>query len=386
MPAFDAAKCQVRNRIAARRDGINAAPVLLSRLAPEPYTEDLAASCGKLPKGDDAILAAINQRCLSGEALTSEQVWFRYMEACNDNFVADRYLFLDGSTLRNVARDAEAGFAFMNSHRTGGMSHQTELPFGWTFAGRYEETEGRKRCILGVYMLRGVKPNGEQGPSTDDLAAMIDAGTTPDVSVGLYGGTALCDVCGEDLNAMTDSGDWLCPHVPGTTYNVSPAQQKAQKGRGVQDGCCSYSLVNARCGEVSSVYDGAVPGAGFRKALSLSTQMDDACRLQAAQSYRTLARSHDFNTGEQRPRDGQTFSAQSESVLAAVDDWLARAESVSTLRASEDRRLSSERLAELQGFIDRAQALVTANRRPDLSARLRAVRLSQIAHEAGLPV
>ena len=383
---FDRDKCAVRNRIAARRDGVNAAPVMLSRLAPEPYGEDLAASYGKLPKGDDAILAAINARRVGSEELTAEQVWFRYMEACNDNFVSDRYLFLDGSTLKNVARDAEAGFAFMNSHRTGGMSHQTELPFGWTFAGRYEETEGRKRCILGVYMLRGVKPNGEQGPSTDDLAAMIDAGTTPDVSVGLYGGTAICDVCGEDLHAMSEHGDWLCPHVPGTTYSMTAAQQKAQKGRGVPDGCCSYSLVDARCGEVSSVYDGAVPGAGFRKALSLSAKMDDACRLQASQSYRALSRSYDFTPGEQRPRDGQTFANQSESVLAAVDDWLTRAESVSALRSGEGRRLSSERLAELQGFIDRAQALVTENRRPNLSARLRAVRLSQIAQQAGINV
>ena len=386
MADFDRKLCAARNRIAARRDGVNASPVLLSRGMPEPYAEQLAASYGKLPKSEDDVMAAINARRVNCDPLTADQVWYGYAEAANSNFIPDRYMFLDASTLRNIARDAEAGFAFMNSHRTGGMSHPTELPFGWSFAGRYEETEGRKRAIIGVYMLRGVKPNGDSGPSTDDLAAMIDAGTVPDVSVGLYGGDAVCDVCGEDVNAMTDSGDWLCPHVPGTTYNVNPSQQKAQKGRGVQDGCASYSLVNARCGETSAVYDGAVPGAGFRKALALSAAMDDACRLQAGRAYVKLARDHDFVPGEPKPLAGQTFADQSESVLAAVDDWLTRAERLQALRAGEGRSLSSERLDDLQRFIDRAQALVTEARRPSKASRLMALRLSLLADEAGIPV
>ena len=390
---FDRNKCAARNRIAARRDGVNSTPVQFFRadaLPPLPG-EDLGSSWGKLPKGDAAALEAINRRCLSGRTLAADDVWWRYMEAANSSFIDDRYMFLDASTLKNIAKDAEAGFAFMNSHRTGSMSHPTELPFGWTFAGRYEETDGQHRTLLGVYMVltndkgEDIRPNGDSGPSSRDLAAMIDAGSTPDVSVGLRGGSAICDVCGEPIDYY---GDGECEHYPGTTYGMTTAQQKAQKDRGVPDGCCSYSLVNARCGEVSSVYDGAVPGAGFRKALSLCRQggFNAETRQQLQHAYGRLLRNDDFSTGEPSPRAGQTFADQSESVLAAVDDWLTRAESVSALREGEGRRLSSERLAELQGFIDRAQALVTANRRSDLSARLRALRLSQLAQQAGITV
>jgi hypothetical protein len=392
MADFNREACKARNRLAARRDCVSAVPWSLFRTGelPSEQERDFAAGgLASLPKTEADVLAAINRRCMSGQTLSAEQVWWRYAEAANDTFISDRFLFLDKSTLKNIARDAEAGFAFMNSHRTGGMSHPTEQPFGWTFGGAYTEAGGRKRTMVGVYMLRGIKPNGDSGPSTDDLAAMIDAGTAPDVSVGLRGGEEVCDVCGETLMiADPFTGETVCGHYPGTSYGMNKAQIQAQMTRGVTKGLASSSLVNAGCGEISSVYDGAVPGAGFRKALSLCRRADvsDLVRAEVRQAYGPLLRDHDFSTGEPSPRAGQTFADQSESVLAAVDDWLTRAESVSALREGEGRRLSSERLAELQGFIDRAQALVTANSRPDLSARLRALRLSQLAQQAGITV
>jgi len=50
---------------------------------------------------------------------------------------------------------------------------------------------------------------------------------------------------------------------------MSTAEIKAQKVRGVPNGEASYSLRDAICGEVSAVYDGAVPGAGYLKSLAL---------------------------------------------------------------------------------------------------------------------
>lgn len=233
---------------------------------------------GTLPASDESALAVINSK-VPGKPLTLGQVYIHYLEAASDRFISDRFLYLHRSTLRNVAAEASAGFAFMNSHRTGDLSTPSELPFGRAFVGRFEtvnDPSGARvqRSVLGIYMLRGQRPNGANGPSTDDMSAAISGGTIFDVSMGLYGGRKLCDVCGQDFNAKDPEGNWLCPHVPGTHRKMSPAQVEAQRARGVPDGLATYTLTDSHAGEVSAVYDGAVPGAGFRKALSLARRGD----------------------------------------------------------------------------------------------------------------
>lgn len=290
---FDADKCQQRNRVAAKRDGIEAAPLTLYRQQPPPQgtDADLRYAHGTLPSSPEQALERINAERTNSE-LTLDDVWIHYAEAANGNFVADRYLFLDGTTLRNIGQDALAGVAFMNSHRVGGLSHPSELPFGRTFAGRYEQTKGgQERALLAFYMLRGIYPNGQSGPSTDDLHRMIDAGTLFDVSVGLYGGDSLCEVCGGDVNSAD------CPHTPGTTHGMDADAQTAQQARGVPNGAASYRLINARMGEVSAVFDGAVPGAGFRKTLSLARrrQLTPVELAQARHAYAALLAKGDLS-------------------------------------------------------------------------------------------
>lgn len=274
-------------------------------------TEDLSAQTGqgvetfgRLPEADDDVLLAIHALQPKGaQLLQLDQVYVRYMEAANDSFIAGRWMFLDESTLRNICQDADAGFAFMNSHRTGGWSGDAELPFGRTFGGRFERwtdsQTGRtcRRSVVGVYMRKGVDPNGNSGPSTDAMAAMIDAGTVFDVSVGLYGGERICDVCGNGLYSYDRvTGEYLCPHAPATSRGMTAAQTEAQKARGVPNGYCSFSLSKARCGEVSAVYDGAVSRAGFLKALALANR--NALSVielgQARNAYQTLLSKGDF--------------------------------------------------------------------------------------------
>ncbi|MBV9849827.1 MAG: hypothetical protein JO250_09165 [Armatimonadetes bacterium] len=278
---FNSERCATRNRIAARRDGIDAVPLHFLRDAPEGPAAGAVKTRGYLPTTPAGILARINAMLPDGAPPLAEgDVYWHFAEAANSNFIGDRYCFLDKSTLANIAADAESGVSFMNSHRTGGLSAPAEMPFGRTFAGQYQEwTEDRggpekiihRRALIGFYMLRGVQPNGEQGPTTDALHAMIGGGTVADVSVGLHDGDKVCDVCGQELYAYdTESGSYLCPHAPGTTRRMTPEQKAAQKARGVPDGAASYSLVDARCHEVSAVFDGAVPGAGFRKTLALA--------------------------------------------------------------------------------------------------------------------
>lgn len=281
---FDRERCEKRNRVAARRDGVEAVPVAFLRGAAK-VGEGVTAALGTLPHDEAEALQRINAiRGEDAEPLTEEDVYVHYAEAANSAFIGDRYAFLSTRTLKNIVRDAQAGFAFMNSHRTGGLSHPSELPFGRTFCGRWERAEdGSERALIGFYMRRGVAPNGANGPTSDDLHKGIDAGTIFDVSVGLWGGDYVCDVCGGDLS------DWeSCPHVPGTTYDMDAEAQAAQAARGVTGGRASYTIDNARCGETSAVYDGAVPGAGFRKALSRQATLSRAERAQMRAAYSRL--------------------------------------------------------------------------------------------------
>jgi hypothetical protein len=285
MPAaelhLDRDRCRRRSRLAAAR-GHAAVPVNLYGSAsgpPGPAPEArLVSARGTLPADHAEAVRRIN--ALLGDTakpLSEEQVHLVYLEAGNSNYIRSRRAFLHESTLRNVARAAEDGFALMNSHRTGGLSAPAELPYGRTFAGRYESLvlPGGKpfqRSIVGAYMLRGEYPNGAAGPSTDALKAAIDGGTIFDVSMGLKPGyRAVCDVCAHELGELDPkTGEPACPHVPGTRRAMTDEMQLAQKDRGVDDGTASWSYVNAMPYEVSAVFDGAVPGAGFRKFLSYS--------------------------------------------------------------------------------------------------------------------
>jgi hypothetical protein len=277
---LDQDACDRRRRRAALRDSVEAAPVRLHKSTWLPATElpTLRFAIGTLPATTDEALAAINSLASArgGKALKAEDVYVHYVEAANSNFIGDRWMFLHETTLRNIANGGASGFAFMNSHRTGGLSSPSELPFGRTFAGRYEEheAEGRtfKRALVGVYMVKGVHPNGSAGPSTDDMHSSIESGTLSDVSMGLTGGTRVCDLCAVDVEEVDDEGDYLCSHVPGTHSKMSDEDREAQVARGVEGGVASYSLLNASPQEVSAVFKGAVPGAGFRKAVGLASR------------------------------------------------------------------------------------------------------------------
>lgn len=398
MPDFDKDRCRARNRIAARRDAAEAVPVTFVDVDADLEVE--LASKGKLPKTDGEAMERINALLPSGApALTRDQVHIHYVEAANDNFVGDRYLFLDPTTLRNIARDADLGVAFMNSHRTGGLSADAEQPFGKTFAGRYEEYKGvggemRKRALVGFYMLASVKPNGDSGPSTDDLHASIEGGTLGDVSVGLHGGSPVCDVCGNEMSTGWD--DTACPHVPGTTYSMSDPEQNAQKKRGVPGGKCSYSLVEARMGELSGVYDGAVPGAGFRfaplfngsipgagyrKALAFAKlgRLDGADLSACRSAYTTLLARGEFETSPNSlthvsldldtGRAPASFEEQLDQALVAVAGCIERADGY--------RNISAGRLAQADTLHAQLGEVLKRHRRPDemRALSIRALRL-----------
>ena len=300
---FNSAKCEQRNRIAAARFGVDAVPLKFrganaSKISGDGFT--VLKSAGTFPQTTEDALALINSKLPDGAApLEASDIYLQFPEAANSNFVGDRSMYLAESTLRNIATGGEDGVSFMNAHRTGGLSTPSELPFGQTFSGIYEEgfdADGlaARRAILGVYLLRGVKPNGDGGPSTDDLDTGFRAGTVKDVSVGLHDGEAICDICGHGLNATAKDDEgytiYLCPHVPGTHRAMRPEEIEAQKQRDARNskGVATYSLHDSTLGEVSAVYDGAVPGAGIRKVMSLSRRSHQNQNEMTREQFREM--------------------------------------------------------------------------------------------------
>lgn len=265
--------------------GVNAAPLRFRGAAQAAGADGFTVvkGSGALPTEPKAALKAINDGLPKGAPkLTLDDVYIHYLEAANSNYIGDRSMYLAQSTLQNIGKGGKEGVSFLNSHRSGGLSTPAELPFGQTFAGRYEEGfdaagNPAQRAWLAVYLRRGIKPNGNSGPSTDDLHAMVLSGALKDVSVGLGGGDVLCDVCGHSIDyysedARDDEGRLLCHHVPGTTRNMTDDEIAAAKARDARNskGLASYSLFDASLYEISAVYDGAVPGAGVKQVLHLA--------------------------------------------------------------------------------------------------------------------
>ncbi|RYG48701.1 hypothetical protein EON79_03680 [bacterium] len=288
---FDRAKCQRRNRLTAARGKVEGVPIRFLRGGDDEFVRagTMVDAQGEIPASDDEALALINAlRPASSRPLTLDEVYIHRIEAASGAFISDRFAFMGTSTLLNIAKGGAAGIAFMNSHRTGDMSTPSELPFGRTFAGRYEAKMGRggrlqERALLGFYMLRGIQPNGANGPSSDDLHRMIDGGQLFDVSVGLAPGErgkAVCDVCGQDYRK--------CDHYAGTNHEMSMDEQQAQVARGVPGGQATYRLEDYEISEVSGVYDGAVPGAGFSKGLSMLDSLSDEERAQFREAFSSL--------------------------------------------------------------------------------------------------
>lgn len=286
IPGFNNEKCRQSNRIAAARYGTEAIPLRFLAGSPAEYGDGFSPlkTSGKMPATPDEALKLINSKLPEGsDKLSLDEIYIHYFEAANTNYIADRSGFLAESTLKNIAKGGGDGVSFMNSHRTGGLSDPAELSFGQTFCGQYQEgfdSDGTaaRRALLGVYMVRGLHPAGSNGPSTDDLDRMLRTGTAKDVSVGLRGGYRTCDVCGNrigyDDDAFDEKGRRKCQHATGTKYNMTEKEVADQKARSSLNttGVASYTLHDSVLGELSAVYDGAVPGAGIRQVLSVMKQ------------------------------------------------------------------------------------------------------------------
>lgn len=158
------------------------------------------------------------------------------------------------SSLRNDAKDATAGFAFLRNHNS------REDPTGHTLRGVFESAVGDQpaRTLADLYVL--------SDPATAPYIAKIRSGVMRDLSIGFYGGEWICSICGRDMQQWFGAN--ACPHLLGETYTPTD-QVGSQKGT---PEVARATIENAHCAEVSGVYDGATPGAMITKARSLAAE------------------------------------------------------------------------------------------------------------------
>lgn len=198
------------------------------------------------------------------------------MEISSDRLDAYCTRMDPATTLRNYAREAEGGVAFLAGHNS------RVLPFGYTFGGRWEQTaEGgaQARVTADAYTVPGLEIGGV---NTDSFIAGMQAQLVRDVSIGFYGGQWLCSICGRDM--MTD---YKCYHWPGYSYDISQAADPGQAGS-TEKVLCTALVVDAHLSEVSAVYDGATPGAMIQRATAAAAdgRLNDKQRALLQTRYR----------------------------------------------------------------------------------------------------
>ena len=167
-------------------------------------------------------------------------------EISNDKLDTYSTHMTDGS-LRNFARDAKVGVAFLEGHNTQGLG------YGRTFRGKFEEIDNKNRVVADVFVLRRMNFQNLTFATSDDFIRAVDGGHVGDVSVGFYDANFICDICNREV---WDFWAWMndeevCEHMPGVEY-------KNDDGKRV---ICTAEIQNARLAEVSAVYSGATPEA-----------------------------------------------------------------------------------------------------------------------------
>lgn len=235
---------------------------------------------------------------------------------------------MDDLTLRNFAREAAAGVPLLDSHNS------RNLGYGRSFDGRREG----EAVSADFFTVPGINFGGAAltYASTDDFIRALDSRLLRDVSVGFYGGSEICDICG---GAVWDwRGD--CIHLPGLSYAVGE--------QGLATLLATYTVSDAHLAEVSVVFSGATPGAELRDKIG---RMAEAGRLMPEQ-----ARVLESRYRMQLPEAKRAWAVGGAVVLppaaakgADVDDTQLR----SLLSVGEDADL----LEEVRALVDEAARL-----------------------------
>jgi hypothetical protein len=240
---------------------------------------------------EEELLAIAEKRATDPSIFEEEgSAPFFWLAQVSNNQLDAYHTTMDKSSLRNYAEDASAGVAFMNSHRTGTFVTDPELPLGHSLRGRFFGAQGNgvSRTEVSFYTIPNLDLNGV---NTNHFIRGVRSGVLHDVSIGFHGGDYICNICGRDMMR-----DWDCWHIPGQSYK--PLDDEGHQIDGAEEILARANIKNAHLSEVSSVYDGATPGACILKAFRMLESGDG--RIKPAQVRLIEARYRIALPGAQR--------------------------------------------------------------------------------------
>lgn len=198
----------------------------------------------------DGLLKLALERAPDPTVLDEIDPFFFRTVASNDRL--DSYFTrMADTSLKNYAADATAGVQFQNSHNGSGlMGLGAQIGFGRSLRGQVV-TQGKERQLWVDFMTQRGLACGNL--TSDQFIQGLRAGIYQDVSIGFMPGRFECSICGGDmLNWRSEN---RCEHIPGVTYEVKKGGRTSKQ--------LAYAWVHdAHLNEVSTVYDGATPGAG----------------------------------------------------------------------------------------------------------------------------
>jgi hypothetical protein len=211
---------------------------------------------------DQELLALIKKKAPDASIFDKVAPYMFQAEASNGGLDA-YYTRMDDRSLRNYAKDADAGVMFLDSH------DKRQLGFGQSIRGQFlgssvkvdervPDDKDLSRVLIDFYTVPGLQLGRA---SSDSFILGVQTGIIHDVSIGFIPDAFECNIC------RNDPFDWWsmeCMHIPGAYYDSTGKNVVTSKSQGA---ILAFAWVrNARLSEVSAVYDGATPGAYIQKA------------------------------------------------------------------------------------------------------------------------
>lgn len=226
----------------------------------------------------DKLLNRAKERASDPSIFDEVDPFFWRAQLSNSN-LDSYYTRMTEKTLRNFAKDAEAGISYQNSHKWG------ELGFGQSLNGVFtkaadEDVDDEEHPLHRMYADFFTLPDlNLNGVNTTDFIKGIRSGVTKDVSVGFHASDFQCGICGEQMYDGWFGYMGECDHIPGFKYaHEDDAKKKRTAFVYIDDGHLS---------EGSSVYDGATPDAGVLKAtlMARANKLTDLDRMRFRSMY-----------------------------------------------------------------------------------------------------
>ena len=161
------------------------------------------------------------------------------------------------TTLKNMRDALKTGVPILEAH-----NYYRGMPLGQSVNGTLKRNPNR--VVAEFFITKGMGLSGSFYSSSDTIIRAIRTAAIRDVSVGIWGGEDICDICGLNItNWWRDyySGNDYCPHIPGEEYEIVEGEAPV---------LCTYTIVDAELLELSLVWAGANPSAEIiEKAESL---------------------------------------------------------------------------------------------------------------------